>query len=200
MPEIADTTEVLMERELVVYRRERSNIWQCRFKVDGVWQRATTKERDLAKAKVKAKELMIEAEIRKRSNLPVINRKFRVVANLAIERMQQEQAAGKGKVSFKDYIRIITDVMIPCLGKRNITSIDYAALDELDTWRIESPRVLRRLQLLREWSHEEINQIFPGSPGTRSSDGAGAPEGLPLAMGGHRIDCTEDWLRTPDLA
>lgn len=76
MPEIVDTTEVLMERELVVYRLERSNFWQCRFKVGGVWQRASTKERDLTKAKAKAKDLMIEAEIRKRSNLPVIPASF----------------------------------------------------------------------------------------------------------------------------
>lgn len=27
--------------------------------------------------------------------------------------------------------------------------------------QIESPRVLRRLQLLREWSHEQSNKVFP---------------------------------------
>ena len=104
MPQIAATTEILLERELVLYRRERSNVWQCRYKVDGRWQRATTKERDLAKAKVKTKELMIEAEIRKRQNLPVITRKFRDVAKLAVARMEQEQTAGTAKVSFTDYI------------------------------------------------------------------------------------------------
>jgi hypothetical protein len=26
---------------------------------------------------------------------------------------------------------------------------------------IESPRDLRRLQLLREWSHEQVHQVFP---------------------------------------
>ena len=26
---------------------------------------------------------------------------------------------------------------------------------------LESPRVLRRLQHLREWSHEKIKQVFP---------------------------------------
>ncbi|MBA5608275.1 tyrosine-type recombinase/integrase [Duganella sp. FT3S] len=136
MPEKLDTTHVLMENELIVYRRERSNIWQCRFKVDGLWQRASTKERDFKKAKAKARELMIEAEIRKRSNLPVITRRFRDVAKLAIQRMEQEQASGKGKVSYSDYIRVIQDYLIPFLGNRNITSIDYAALDELDAWRI----------------------------------------------------------------
>lgn len=53
----------------MLYRRERSNIWQCRYKVDGRWQRATTKERDLKKAKEAAKVLLIKAEIRKQENL-----------------------------------------------------------------------------------------------------------------------------------
>ncbi len=80
MPEKSPTTEILLARELVLYQRERSSIWQCRYKVDGKWQRATTKERDLEKAKRKALDLKVVAEIRKRDNLPVITRKFRDVA------------------------------------------------------------------------------------------------------------------------
>ncbi len=71
MPEKIATTHTLMDRTLVVYRRERSSIWQCRLKVDGKWQRASTKETNLQKAKERAKELLIAAEIRKKENLPV---------------------------------------------------------------------------------------------------------------------------------
>jgi len=46
MAEQLDTTHTLMAGTLLVYQRERSAIWQCRFKVDDVWQRASTKERD----------------------------------------------------------------------------------------------------------------------------------------------------------
>lgn len=137
MPEPKETTYTLIERELIVYRRERSGIWQCRYKVDGVWQRASTKERDLKRAKARAHELRIEAEIRRRSNLPVITRKFRDVARLAVERLEHEIAVGKGKRSYTDYIRVINDYLIPILGKRSITSIDYQALDELNIKRAE---------------------------------------------------------------
>ena len=136
MPEKNTTTHVLMDKTLVVYRREHSSIWQCRYKVDGKWQRATTKESDLEKAKKKADELRIEAEYRKRANLPVVTRKFKHVALLAIDRMQDELKNGKGKSSFNDYIIVINQYLIPCLGNRNIANIDYAALNELEAWRI----------------------------------------------------------------
>ena len=135
MPEQKETTHTLIERSLIVYRRERSSIWQCRFKVDGVWQRASTKESDLKKAKARANELLMEAVIRKRSNLPVITRKFRDVARLAVERLEHEIAIGKGKRSYTDYIRVINDYLILILGKKAITSIDYQALDELNEKR-----------------------------------------------------------------
>jgi integrase len=137
MPDKKETTLVLFDRQLILYQRERSNVWQCRYKVDGKWQRATTKERDLAKAKAKAQELLIEAEIRKRNNLPVVTRRFRDVAKLALARMKAEEDGGNHKASYKDYAKVINDYLIPCLGKYTITNIDYAALNHLDAWRIE---------------------------------------------------------------
>ena len=44
MAQQLETTHTVIQNELVVYSRERSSIWQCRFKVGGVWQRASTKE------------------------------------------------------------------------------------------------------------------------------------------------------------
>ena len=57
MPQQLETTHEIIERELVVYKRERSAVWQCRFKISDAWQRASTKERDLAKAIRKAYEI-----------------------------------------------------------------------------------------------------------------------------------------------
>jgi integrase len=137
MPNKVATTHVLMANELVLYQRTRSNVWQCRYKVDGVWQRATTKQRDFGKARAKAKELMMEAEIRKRANLPFITRKFRHVAKLAIERMRQEVTSGRGKVSYADYERVIDDYLIPYFGNYSIANVDFAALESFSAWREE---------------------------------------------------------------
>ena len=137
MAEKKETTHVLLDNELVLYRRERSTVWQCRFKVAGIWQRATTKERVFKDAKNVAKRLMIAAEIRKEQNLPVVTRRFRDVAKLAVQRLEDEQKNGTGKVLYKDYIRVINDVCIPYLGRRSIAAIDYGVLAEFDKWREE---------------------------------------------------------------
>jgi len=135
VPEKLESTHVLIDNMLVLYRRENSSIWQCRYKVDGVWQRATTKHHDIKDAKIVAHELMVEAKVRHRSNLPFITRKFRHVAKLAVQRMDDDKAAGKGMVSYKDYIRVINEYLIPFFGNYSITSVNYALLDEFDTWR-----------------------------------------------------------------
>lgn len=81
---------------------------------------------------------MVEAEIRLRSNLPVVTRRFRDIAKLSIKRMEDELANGSGKVIYNDYIRAINQYLIPSLGNRSIANIDGAALDELDNKRIEA--------------------------------------------------------------
>src|SRR5690606_31382120 len=43
--------------------------------------------------------------------------------------------------------------------------------------QIEPPRDSRRLQHLRNWSHEQDNEILPGSPGTRGSSVSGSTPG-----------------------
>ena len=61
MPQQLETTHEIIERELIVYRRERSAVWQCRFKVGDIWKRASTGERDLQKAIRKSHEVRMEA-------------------------------------------------------------------------------------------------------------------------------------------
>ena len=83
-------------------------------------------------------------------------------------------------------------------------SADLALMRRLDELHLkhpfESPRVLRRLQHFREWSHEEIEQVFPGSTRTCCANSARAPQGLSIAMGGHRVDRPKDWLCVADAA
>jgi integrase len=125
-----ETTHQLIHRNLTLYQREHSAVWQCRYKIDNHWIRTTTKETKFDIAVVKAKELLVEAEIRKRSGIPVVTKRFKDIAMLAIDRMERDMRGGLGKVIYKDYMRIIIEHFIPSLGQRLITNIDYEALQQ----------------------------------------------------------------------
>ena len=43
MPQKVETTHIILPRELIVYLRADSDVWQCRLKVDGKWMARTTK-------------------------------------------------------------------------------------------------------------------------------------------------------------
>ena len=129
------TTHILIERQLVVYRRERSAVWQCRFSVDGVWQRTSTHERDFTLAKQRAHDVLVEANVRKKMNVAPITRFFKDVAKNAVLRMQKELEQKQGKVIYKDYISIITKYLIPFFGKYKIDSIDFKLLEQFGDWR-----------------------------------------------------------------
>ncbi len=135
---LAETTHVLMNRELVLYKSPRSEVWQCRYKIDHRWLRASTREYKFDLACHRAKELLIEAEIRKRANIPIVTRKFKDIAILAVDRMQQEKRAGTGKVIYNDYMIVIEKYLIPFFGNRMINNINYQALDEFDEWRLDN--------------------------------------------------------------
>ena len=58
-----ESTHQLIHRNLTLYQREHSAVWQCRYKVDNKWIQATTKETQLDLAVNKATELLVEMEL-----------------------------------------------------------------------------------------------------------------------------------------
>jgi len=133
MPKQSPTTQVIVPRSLIVYKRPNNNVWQCRYKVADIWQRATTNETNLNAAIVKARELQVDAEVLKRNNVPIATRYVRNVAKLAIDKMEDEIARGVGKVIYKDYIQVINKYLIEILGNRKINNIDWTSHTTLDT-------------------------------------------------------------------
>ena len=131
MPEKVETTNVILPRELIVYQRGDSDVWQCRLKIDNKWMARTTKERDLDKAIDRAKRMLFEAQLRKESNLPVVTKKFRDIAKLTKQQMVDELTNPKMKapVSFNQYVKIIDDYLMPFFGNKNIDTITYEELD-----------------------------------------------------------------------
>ncbi|WP_275427143.1 helix-turn-helix domain-containing protein [Saezia sanguinis] len=84
----------------------------------------------------------------------------------------------KSKIS-EEHKKLITELRQRKLGHRRIH---------------ESPRVLRRLQPLREWSDEQDKEILTRSARTCGSSGTGATRQLPVFMGDSAIHSAQDRL------
>ncbi len=137
MPQKAPHTHHILEGEAILYKRNGTPHWQVRYKIAGKWLRATTKQEKLTEAKKAAVDLILNAKFREKNDLPVINKRFKSVANLAIKRMEELNEAGQGKATFKQYIYAINKYLIPYFGKYNIDKIDYPLITRFAAWRIE---------------------------------------------------------------
>ncbi len=131
------TTHTIIDKRLLVYKRERSNVWQCRVSVDGSYQRVSTGTSDLAEAKEKAHELYLEAQFRKKNKLTPITRYFRDVAKHALDTIDKDLASDSGKAIYREYKVIIQKYLTPFFGKYHIDNIDYPLLEKFDEWRAE---------------------------------------------------------------
>jgi integrase len=137
MPKPVSTTHPIVDNELVIHKRGRSRFWQCRFKVDKKWQRKSTGESELDKAKKRALDFLYEAKALSKLGHPALTRRFKDVAKLAIKRLEDEAENDRGLRKHRDYLTVINKYLIPFFGNYNITSIDYKLLGEFDLWRIE---------------------------------------------------------------
>lgn len=133
MREKNENTHILIERQLRIYQRERSAVWQCAFNVDGRWQRTSTNERELAKAKKTAHDILVKANVKKELNIAPITRKLKDVATVVVKHLEKDIKNNTAKPIYKDYISILNNYIIPILGKYNVNNISREALDEYET-------------------------------------------------------------------
>lgn len=136
MAEKKDTTHVLIAHSLVVFQRPRSTVWQCRYRVDGKWQRESTKQYDLKTAKAIAHDLLVEANVRKKLKAAPITRTFKDIAKHAVLRMEKHIADGEAKAMYKEYISIINNYLINFFGKYKVDSITHELIEKFEEWRI----------------------------------------------------------------
>lgn len=135
MTQRKSNTYTVIDREVIITMRERSSIWQCVYKVGKVWQRTSTGERDINLAKEKAKQIFYKAQARVDVEYTPVTRKFKDVANVVLKQLHKDFIAGKNIAIYKDYTQVIERYLIPILGKYNVDSINYEALEVLDVER-----------------------------------------------------------------
>lgn len=122
---------------LYIYLQRNSKVWLARFKIDGKWIARTTKQRDKAKAITGAIKVKAECDIKLAHGIAIHTKAFRDVAQVAIERMQEQPKTTKGYASLADYEQVLRRYHIRFFDRTYVTSIDYDKLAEFDRWRTE---------------------------------------------------------------
>lgn len=123
---------------VVLYRRDRSKVWQVRFKLlDKQWHRYTSKYKELTYAKRVAGEMYDRARFREEVGLPQQIKRFGVAAEACLKQLDREIEQGLRPRTNLDYKRVIRLYLIPFFGKYNLTSVDGALVREFEVWRNE---------------------------------------------------------------
>jgi integrase len=120
-----------------VFKRANSEKWQCRYKIKDEWIRCSTNEYTLESAIQSANMILIEAHVREKLNVAPVSKKFRDVAKLAIQRIENEIAQKEGKAIYKDYTMIIKSYLLPVLGNMSVEQIKLKELEALEQFRIK---------------------------------------------------------------
>jgi len=138
MSEKKDTTHILVPHKLVLFKRPRSEVWQCRFQIDSKWQRSSTGCHDFAEAREKAFDVLYEAGVRKKLNYVPVTRSFKNVAEYTLKKLDEARDTPDFKPVFEEYKVLITKYLVPFFGKYKIDSITYALIEQFKTGRVRN--------------------------------------------------------------
>lgn len=134
---------------VVLYKRDRSQIWQVRFKLfDLKWHCFTTKHRDLEYARRVATTMYDRARFSEELGLPLRTKSFGIVAHACLKQLDLEIEQGIKPRSCEDYKRVIQKYLIPFFGKYNLTNIDVSVVRQYELWRNEQMRTVPKASTL----------------------------------------------------
>ena len=126
----------LRDGELVVYRRTRSLVYQCRYKLaDGTWVRQTTGRTSLENAIARACDIYDESRFRQRLGLAHQARSFAHIASICLEELRHQIDLKKTKSSLNDYASIIERYFVPYFRERMLEQLTFKDIREFEMWR-----------------------------------------------------------------
>ena len=115
----AAADRLLRDGDLVLYRRSRSLLYQCRYRLaDGTWHRQTTGKASLEHAIVAACDLYDESRYRQRLGLAHQAHSFAHIAGICLDELRHQIDLKKTKSSLNDYASIIERYFVPYFGER----------------------------------------------------------------------------------
>jgi integrase len=126
----------LRDGELVLYRRSRSLLYQCRYRLaDGSWVRQTTGKAALEHAIVRACDIYDEARYRQRLGLAHRTHSVAQIAEITSASLRQQIDAKGKKTALNDYVSIIERYFVPYFGERQLETLTHTDVREFELWR-----------------------------------------------------------------
>lgn len=127
---------LLRDGELVLYRRTRSLLYQCRFKLaDGKWHRFSTRKASLENAIAAACDMYDEARYRQRLGLAHRTHTFAQIASITLAEMRQQIDLSTGKTAVHSYATCIEKYFLPYFGSKVLEEISHTDVREFELWR-----------------------------------------------------------------
>jgi integrase len=117
----------VLDGKLHLYKRPRSNFWQCGFHHYGNYLRSSTKLTDLYAATEKAKQWYYEKQVEIRMGAPAAPRNITFVyhAELAIKDYQRLAEDGRGSMKYANSLKmLLNNDLIKFFGKYPLSSIN----------------------------------------------------------------------------
>jgi integrase len=126
----------LRDSEVVIYRRTRSLLYQCRFKLaNGTWHRQTTGKASIEHAVTVACDLYDQARYRQRLGLAHQAHTFAQLAQLVLAELRQQIDAGTGKTAYHSYVSCIERYFLPYFGDKLLEELTHKDIREFEQWR-----------------------------------------------------------------
>ena len=133
----ADAQQIhLRDGEVVLYRRSRSLLYQCRYKLaDGTWYRQSTRKASIEHAVAVACDLYDEARYRQRLGLAHQTHTFAQIAAVALAELRVKIDASTGRTSYSDYVGCIEKYFVPYFKERRLEELSHTDIVEFELWR-----------------------------------------------------------------
>jgi integrase len=147
----------LRDSEVVIYRRTRSLLYQCRFKLaNGTWHRQTTGKASIEHAVTVACNLYDEARYRQRLGLAHQAHTFAQVSQLVLAELRQQIDAGNGKTAYHSYVSCIERYFLPYFGDKLLEELTHTDISEFELWRdrqmLKKPRTSTLNNFTSAWN------------------------------------------------
>jgi len=126
----------LRDGDVVLYRRSRSLLYQCRYRLaDGTWHRVSTRRASVEHAIAVACDLYDEARYRQRLGLAHRAHTFAQIAAITAAELRRKIDASSGKTSNHDYLSCIERYFVPYFGERHIEQLTNSDIQQFEVWR-----------------------------------------------------------------